>query len=142
MRLSSGLSIKCSVPIICAYLYSNSSLHMLEATVHLLYALPRTMTYAYDHCLNLHKAIVLLIFTATLQLSADTQQASINDAVIKVHLYFTDWISFTNNGQDMFGGERYVRERNAVAELKVGYFLYLHLNHYCCIIEFTFQSVF
>ena len=117
---------------------------MLEATVHLLYALPSTMTYEKpDHCLNLHKAIVILIFTATLQLSADTQQASINDAVIKVHLYFSDWISVTNNGQNMFGGEKYVIERNAVAELKVGgYFLYLQLKQLCRIIEFTSQSVF
>eukprot|EP00731_Ephydatia_muelleri_P024237 Em0016g508a len=95
-----------------------SPLHMLEATVHLLYALPRTMTYErHDHCLNLHKAIVILIFTATLQLSADTQQACINDAVTKVHLYFSDWICFTK--RDIFGGERYVIERSAVAELKI-----------------------
>ena len=105
---------------------------MLEATVHLLYAVLRTLTNGRsDHCLNLYKAIVILIFTATLQLSADTQQTSTNNAVANMQLYFSEWIS--NNGRDMFGGDRCVIQAYAVAELKVGYFWCLELKQHCCI---------
>ena len=119
--------------IICAYLHTNSLLHMLEATVYLLYALPKTLTNERpDHCLNVHKAIVILIFTATLQLSADTQQTSTNDAVAKMQLYFSEWISFTNNGRCMFGvSDKYFIQAYAVAELKVGYLWYLELKRHC-----------
>ena len=98
---------------------------MLEATVHLLYALLRTNFGRSDHYLNLYKGLVILIFSATLQLSADIQQTNINDVVAKMQSYFSEWISSTNSGRDMFGGERYVSSRTAVAELKV---------HFCMVI--------
>ena len=62
-----------------------------------------------------------LIFSATLQLSTDIQQTTIDDAVSKMQLYFSEWISGTSSGRDVFGGEKNVVPKNAVAELKVLY---------------------
>ena len=114
--------------MICGYLYSNSPLRMLEATLHLLCTALR-MNYGRPdmHCLNLYKSIVILIFSATLQSSADIQQTSINDAVAKMQSYFSEWISGMYSGRDMFGGDRYATSKTAVAaELKVLYGTFLY----------------
>ena len=104
---------------------------MLEATLHLLYAL-LSMNFRSDHYLNLYKSLVILIFSATLQLSADIQQTSINDVVAQMQSYFSEWISSTNSGGDMFGGERYVSSSTVVAELKVLYSTFLYGNIVMC----------
>ena len=96
---------------------------MLEATVDLLYALLKMNFGRSDHYLNLYKALVILIFSTTLQLSADIQQTSINDVVAKMQLFFSDWIS---GGKDMCGGERNLTVKTAVAELTVGYIFVWH----------------
>ena len=94
---------------------------MVDATIYLLYVALRMNYGRAYHCLNLYKAIVTLIFNATLQLSADIQLTSINDVVAKMQSYFSEWICDTNSGRDMFGGERCVTLRTAVTELNVRY---------------------
>ena len=94
---------------------------MLEATVHLLYAAPRINYGRLEHYLNLYKAIMIMIFSATLQLNADIQQTNINDVVAKMQAYFSEWICGTNSGREMFGGDKCVNPRTAVLELKVLY---------------------
>ena len=117
---------------------------MMQAAISLLSVSTKMINGNPDDYLNAYKAIVLLIFSAIMQLSADTQQTSIDDAVTKMQLYFSEWISGTKSGRDMFGGNRLLTPKTAVAELKVLLFRCDHLKiHRICVNAFVlvlFQS--
>ena len=94
---------------------------MVDATIGLLFVSTRVIREKTEQCLRLYKAIVALVFCATLHLStsldSESQQKIVTDNIAKVQQCFTEWIS--SIGRDMFGGERSVSQKNVVEELKV-----------------------
>ena len=93
---------------------------MLDATIQLLFFSTKVTPFKTDHYLKVYKAIVILIFSACLHLSASNSdvQKIINNNIAKIQQCFSDWVSDTAIiGRDMFGGTTYLKY--AVDELKV-----------------------
>lgn len=105
------------------YPYFNSPSYMLDAAIRLLFVCIKVTCSKTEHYLKVYKAIVLLIFSAALQLgAADSRGLKIvNDNVARIQQCFSDWISdMSIIGLDMFGGSwNAVHQRSAVEELKV-----------------------